>query len=72
LSRDRGYESINAPLKRITALITLVCLLCLLAGLGLALKSLRDPTRAAFLERWSGVCLTVGLCLLGVALRTTR
>lgn len=55
-----------------TILITVACLLCLLTGLGLAVKSLEDPARAALLERWCGVCLTLGLCLLGVALRATR
>ncbi|GJD33617.1 hypothetical protein FMGBMHLM_0508 [Methylobacterium aerolatum] len=34
--------------------------------------SLRDPARAALFERWSGVCLMIGLCMLGVALRGAR
>ncbi|WP_280140993.1 hypothetical protein [Methylobacterium phyllostachyos] len=34
----------------------------------LARISLEDPARNAALERWSGVCLVLGLSLLGVAL----
>ncbi|WP_279593700.1 hypothetical protein [Methylobacterium sp. J-030] len=36
--------------------------------MALARISLHDPARAAALERWSGVCLVLGLSLLGVAL----
>jgi len=66
------YEYMTAPPIRIAPLIMLACPLCLLVGVGLAIRSLRDPARAPLLERWSGVCLTVGLCLLGVALRSAR
>jgi hypothetical protein len=48
------------------------CLGCLLSGVTLAALSLRDPERADLLERWSGICLVIGLCLLGVALGTSR
>jgi len=49
-----------------------ICLGCLLSGVILAALSVKDPTRSAFLERWSGICLVVGLCLLGVALGSSR
>jgi hypothetical protein len=39
-----------------------------MSGIVLACVSLHDPARAAVLERWSGVCLVLGLSLLGVAL----
>ena len=39
-----------------------------MSGIILAWVSLHDPGRAAVLERWSGVCLVLGLSLLGVAL----
>ncbi|WP_342105498.1 hypothetical protein [Methylobacterium sp. SI9] len=39
-----------------------------MSGVALARISLHDPARAATLERWSGVCLVLGLSLLGVAL----
>ncbi|MDP4004115.1 hypothetical protein [Methylobacterium sp. NEAU K] len=41
---------------------------CLVCGVGLAGLSLRDPARAVALERCSGICLLLGLCLLGIAL----
>ncbi|MDQ0446650.1 hypothetical protein [Methylobacterium aerolatum] len=44
----------------------------MLSGVALAVLSLRDPARAALFERWSGVCLMIGLCMLGVALRGAR
>ncbi len=72
IQTNNEYEYMIAPPSRIDTLIMLACPLCLLVGVGLAFRSLRDPTRAALLERWSGVCLTIGLCLLGVALRSAR
>ncbi|MCJ2090292.1 hypothetical protein MKK88_30540 [Methylobacterium sp. E-005] len=42
--------------------------MCLISGVALARISLQDPARAATLERWSGVCLVLGLSLLGIAL----
>jgi hypothetical protein len=39
---------------------------------GFAGLSLRYPARAAVLERWSGICIVLGLCLLGVALHGAR
>lgn len=53
-------------------MVTVICLGCLLCGVALAVLSLRDPARAALFERWCGVCLMIGLCLLGVALRSVR
>jgi len=52
--------------------LIVICLGSLLSGVILAALSIRDPTRAGFLERWSGICLIVGLCLLGVSLRISR
>lgn len=49
--------------------MSFVCLIC---GVALAHVSLYDPARAATLERWSGVCLVLGLSLLGVALHGAR
>lgn len=49
-----------------------ICLGSLLSGVALAALSLKDPVRARMLERWSGICLVVGLCLLGAALRGAR
>ncbi len=65
-----GYR-VNSPAK-VRALSAVVCLGCLLSGVTLAALSLRDPERADLLERWSGICLVIGLCLLGVALRSSR
>jgi hypothetical protein len=45
---------------------------CLFCGVCLAGLSLRYPARAAVLERWSGICLMLGLCLLGAALHGVR
>jgi hypothetical protein len=45
---------------------------CLICGVGLAGLSLRFPARAAELERWSGICIVLGLCLLGMALHGAR
>ena len=56
----------------IEALLIVICLGSLLSGVILAALSVRDPSRAGFLERWSGICLIVGLCLLGVSLRISR
>ena len=56
----------------IEALLIVICLGSLLSGVILAALSIRDPTHAGFLERWSGICLIVGLCLLGVSLRISR
>ncbi|MFD0937666.1 hypothetical protein [Methylobacterium trifolii] len=41
---------------------------CLAAGVALATLALGDPERAPRLERWSGLCVIAGLCLLGFAL----
>lgn len=60
------------PISLITALAIVICLGSLLSGVILAAMSLRDPARAVSLERWSGICLIFGLCLLGVGLRITR
>ena len=38
-------------------------------GVGFAVLSRHDPARAASFERWSGVCIVLGLCLLGAALQ---
>ena len=70
MSRDYEYGAIRAIGPVILSI--LVCLGCLLCGVVLAMLSLRDPDRAALFERWSGVCLMIGLCLLGVALRGAR
>lgn len=53
-------------------MITLASLSCLIAGASLAWASLRDPERAAVLERWSGVCLVLGLGLLGASMKIFR
>ncbi|MCJ2054824.1 hypothetical protein [Methylobacterium sp. J-070] len=50
-------------------MMSLVCLAC---GVALAGVSLSVPARSAALERWSGVCLVLGLGLLGVALHGAR
>ena len=47
-------------------------LACLICGVALARFSLHDPARAVALERWSGVCLVLGLSLLGIALHGAR
>lgn len=61
------------PHRSIFEVLTiLVCLGTLLSGVILAALSIKDPARANFLERWSGVCLVIGLCMLGVSLRLTR
>lgn len=61
---------LSAPV--IEALLIVICLGSLLSGVVLAAMSTKDPARAEFLERWSGICLIVGLCLLGVSLRISR
>lgn len=53
----------------LVAVMSLVCLIC---GVGFAGLSLRYPARAAAFERWSGICIVLGLCLLGAALHGTR
>ena len=53
----------------LVAVMSLVCLIC---GVSLAGLSLRYPARAAVFERWSGICLVLGLCLLGAALHSAR
>ena len=50
-------------------MVTAMSLGCLVCGVGFAGLSLRDPVRAAAFERLSGVCLVLGLCLLGAALQ---
>ncbi|WP_187278773.1 hypothetical protein [Methylobacterium sp. WL12] len=49
-------------------LVAMLCFTCLTCGVGLAALSTRDAERAPMLERWSGICLLVGLVLLGVGL----
>jgi hypothetical protein len=44
----------------------------LVCSVGLAGLSLRNPARAVVLERWSGICLVLGLSLLGIALHGAR
>ena len=44
----------------------------LLCGLACALASLREPDRAAQLERMSGLCLVAGLAVLGAGLSLFR
>jgi hypothetical protein len=51
------------------AVMSLGCLIC---GVVFAGLSLRYPTRAAVFERWSGICIVLGLCLLGAALHSAR
>lgn len=53
-------------------LIAVMSLVSLICGVSLAGLSLRYPGRAAVFERWSGVCLVLGLCLLGAALHVAR
>jgi hypothetical protein len=53
-------------------LIAVMSLVSLICGVSLAGLSLRYPGRAAVFERWSGVCLVLGLCLLGAALHGAR
>jgi hypothetical protein len=53
-------------------LVVVMSLGCLICGVSLAGLSLRHPTRAAVLERWSGICIVLGLCLLGIALHGAR
>ena len=68
--RNYGCGVLSASL--IEALLIVICLGSLLSGVVLAAMSMRDPARADFLERWSGICLILGLCLLGVGLRISR
>ena len=51
------------------AAVSLACLVC---GVVLAALSMRDARRATSFERWSGVCIVLGLCLLGTALQLAR
>ena len=51
------------------AMLSFTCLAC---GVGLAGLSTRHATRAASLERWSGICLLAGLGLLGASLPLMR
>lgn len=53
-------------------LLIVICVGSLLSGVILAALSLRDRERSYLLERWSGICLVLGLCLLGVSLRLAR
>ena len=53
-------------------LLAAMSLGCLICGAGFAGLSSRSPLRAPAFERWSGVCLVLGLGLLGAALQGTR
>ncbi|MCJ2119672.1 hypothetical protein MKK65_24410 [Methylobacterium sp. J-001] len=53
-------------------LFIVMSLSCLVCSVGLAGLSLRNPARAVVLERWSGICLVLGLSLLGIALHGAR
>ena len=67
---DYGYASrFRTQGKTLVTMMSLVCLAC---GVALAGVSLSVPARSAALERWSGVCLVLGLGLLGVALHGAR
>jgi hypothetical protein len=50
----------------------LLSFLPLSAGFGLAWASLHHRVRAPMLERCSGLCLLVGLCILGAGLHAVR
>ena len=54
--------------NRRNVLVALISLGCLVCGVGFAGLALCDPARAAAFERWSGICLVLGLCLLGFAI----
>jgi hypothetical protein len=49
-------------------LVIVLSVSCLVCSVGLAGLSLRAPARMVVLERWSGICLVLGLSLLGIAL----
>jgi hypothetical protein len=53
-------------------LVIVMSVSCLICSVGLAGLSLRAPARVAVLERWSGICLVLGLSLLGIALYGAR
>lgn len=67
---DYGYT--HRVRKQGNVLVAVMSLVCLICGVGFAGLSLRYPTRAAVFERWSGICIVLGLCLLGAALHGTR
>ena len=67
---DYGYA--HQVRKQGNVLVAVMSLVCLICGVSLAGLSLRYPARAAVFERWSGICLVLGLCLLGAALHSAR
>lgn len=72
ISAKTDYEYALQVRMQGNTLVTVISLVSLVCGVTLACVSLRDPARAAALERWSGLCLVLGLSLLGVALHGAR
>ncbi|GJE42876.1 hypothetical protein AEGHOMDF_2050 [Methylobacterium soli] len=62
----------GAARRQVKMVIVLLSVLPLSAGFGLAWVSLRHRGHAPVLERCSGLCLLVGLCIIGLGLQAVR